>query len=46
MSEWENPIKNIWVTPKKEMFDTLCKEIYTLGYNAGMRDAEREISDE
>ncbi|WP_455492814.1 hypothetical protein [Eubacterium sp.] len=46
MSEWDNPVERKWVTPKKDLFTTLCKEIYTMGYNDGLKEAEKELDNE
>ena len=46
MSEWDNPITKKWVTPKIDIFTAMCQEIYTIGYNDGLKEAERELSNE
>ena len=46
MSEWDNPVERKWVTPKKDLFTTMCNEIYTMGYNDGLKEAEKELENE
>ena len=46
MSEWDNPVAKKWVTPKKDLFTTMCNEIYTMGYNDGLKEAEKELKNE
>ena len=46
MSEWDNPVERKWITPKKDLFTTMCNEIYTMGYNDGLKEAEKELDNE
>ena len=46
MSEWDNHVERKWITPKKDLFTTMCNEIYTMGYNDGLKEAEKELDNE